>query len=86
MSMLSERKSLSSYFSPTMMEEVTCYNLEKRRKEFAYSIEPFRQITKRRSLSYGQEIGFKWSDCKAVGSLEFSVLYVPRLDLLNFRF
>ena len=29
----------------TMMEQPTCYDLEEARKEFAYSIEPFRQVT-----------------------------------------
>lgn len=83
---LRKKKSLS-IFCPRNLKEVPCYDVEKTRKEFAYSIEPFRQITKKRGLSYGQEIGFRWSGCKLldIQILEFSVLNVPRLDLLNFR-
>lgn len=80
------KKKSFSIFCPRNLKEVPCYDVEKTRKEFAYSIEPFRQITKKRGLSYGQEIGFRWSGCKLdIQRLEFSVLNVPRLDLLNFR-
>lgn len=62
------------------MVEEPCYDVEKSRKEFSYSIEPFRQIKKRGNLNYGQEIGLRWSGSKSVNKLEFSVPYVPRLD------
>lgn len=69
----------------TIMEQPTCYDLEEARKEFAYSIEPFRQLVNKRNLNYNQEIGLRWSGTKAVEKLEFSVLYVPRLDLSSLR-
>ena len=45
----------------TMTEQPTCYDLEEARKEFAYSIEPFRQVVSKRNLKYNQEIGLRWS-------------------------
>ena len=68
-----------------MIEQPTCYDLEEARKEFAYSIEPFRQLVNKRNLNYNQEIGLRWSGVKAIEKLEFSVLYVPRLDLSSLR-
>ena len=68
-----------------MIEQPTCYDLEEARKGFAYSIEPFRQLVNKRNLNYNQEIGLRWSGAKAVEKLEFSVLYVPRLDLSRLR-
>ena len=68
-----------------MIEQPTYYDWEEARKEFAYSIEPFRQLVNKRNLNYNQEIGLQWSGTKAVEKLEFSVLYVPRLDLSSLR-
>lgn len=75
----------TSWYNAAMVEE-PCYDLEKKRKEFAYSIEPFRQIAKRRSLSYDHEIGLRWSGNKSNNKFEFSVLNVPNtLDIRNLR-
>jgi hypothetical protein len=79
------RKEKSFFSDATMMEQPACYDLEEARKVFAYSIEPFRQIVKKRNLNYNQEIGLRWSGSKGVEKLEFSVLYVPRLDLSSLR-
>lgn len=75
----------TSLYHEAMVEE-PCYDLEKKRKEFAYSIEPFRQITKRRSLGYDHEIGLRWSSSKSVNIFEFSVLNGPGSDLRNLIF
>ncbi|KAF7817888.1 hypothetical protein G2W53_023343 [Senna tora] len=62
------------------MREPPCYDLEKAREEFAYSIEPFRHIVKRRDLKRDQEIGLRISGNKTmVEGLEFSVLHSPLL-------
>ncbi|KAF5739847.1 hypothetical protein HS088_TW12G01058 [Tripterygium wilfordii] len=53
--------------------------------EFAYSIEPFKMIVKKRNLSCDQEIGFRWSGNYPVKRLDFSVLYVPSLDMYNLK-
>lgn len=62
-----------------------CSDMKKARQEFAYSIKPFRQIVRKRNLSYGQEIGLRWLGSKTIDELEFSVLYVPRRDPLDLR-
>lgn len=72
--------------SKRVLKEQPCSDLKKARKEFAYTIEPFRHIVKKRNLSYGHEIGLRWSGSKSIDKLEFSVLYVPRrLDLQSLR-
>ena len=43
------------------------------------------QVVNKRNLNYNQEIGLRWSVTKAVEKLEFSVLYVPRLDSSSLR-
>lgn len=53
------------------------------RKEFVYSIEPFRHIIKKRGLDYQQEIGLRWSGSKTIDRFDFSVLSSPRLSLYN---
>ncbi|KAL4034592.1 hypothetical protein IC575_003246 [Cucumis melo] len=55
----------------------------KEKKEFVYSIEPFRHIIKKRGLDYQQEIGLRWSGSKAMDRFDFSVLSSPRLSLNN---
>ncbi|KAG2695497.1 hypothetical protein I3843_07G015300 [Carya illinoinensis] len=79
-----QRKEKPFYPYSTMMDQ-PCYDWEEARKEFAYSIEPFRHVVKKRNLNYNQEIGLRWSGSEAVKKLEFSVLYVPRLDLHSLR-
>lgn len=80
-----QRKGKSFCPNAAAMKKQPCYDLEEARKEFVYSIEPFRQIVRKRNLNYNQEIGLRWSSCRAVEKLEFSVLYVPRLDLHSLR-
>ncbi|KAJ7977994.1 hypothetical protein O6P43_007533 [Quillaja saponaria] len=78
-------KKESFWFEPmplkaTMVEQ-PCYDLEEARETFAYSVEPFRHIARKRKLNYDQEIGFRFSSCKAVNRFEFSVLYSPIMDI-----
>lgn len=81
-----EKQRQGKSFCPNAeMKKQPCYDLEEARKEFAYSIEPFRQIVRKRNLNYNQEIGLRLSSSKGVEKLEFSVLYVPRLDLHSLR-
>ena len=56
------------------------------KEKFAYSLQPFRHIAKKRGLSYVQEIGLNWSGSRTVNKIEFSVLHAPRFGLQNFRF
>lgn len=65
------------------MKEPPCYDLEKARKEFVYSIEPFRYVVKRRDLRRDQEIGLRVSGNS--NDLEFSILYSPLLHIDSFR-
>ncbi|KAK7258843.1 hypothetical protein RIF29_24431 [Crotalaria pallida] len=58
---------------PTMREPHS-YGLKKAREEYAYSIEPFRYIIRKRDLKYDQEIGFRFSGGRVIVGLEFSVL------------
>ncbi|XP_057995810.1 uncharacterized protein LOC131175459 [Hevea brasiliensis] len=53
-------------------------------EKFAYSLQPFRNIVRKRSLSYDQEIGLHWSGSGTVNKIDFSVLYAPRSGLHNF--
>lgn len=62
---------------------VKSYSLHKEKKEFVYSIEPFRHIVKKRGLDYQQEIGLRWSGSKTIDRFDFSVLSSPRLSLYN---
>ena len=55
------RKEKSTQPNATMMEQPICYDLEEARKEFAYSVEPFRQVVNKRNRNYNQEIGMRWS-------------------------
>ncbi|TKY61479.1 40S ribosomal protein S4-2 [Spatholobus suberectus] len=60
----------------TAMREPPCYNLAKAREEFAYSIEPFRHIIRKRDLKYDQEIGLRYcgGKCRArLCTLQFVV-------------
>jgi hypothetical protein len=83
---LDEKQRKGKPFCPNAeTKKQPCYDLEEARKEFVYSIEPFRQIVRKRNLNYNQEIGLRWSSSKGVEKLEFSVLYVPRLDLHSLR-
>ncbi|MED6218638.1 hypothetical protein PIB30_028481 [Stylosanthes scabra] len=56
------------------MRELPCYDLVKAREDFAYSIEPFRHIIRKRNLKYDQEIGFRFSGGKVIVGFEFSVM------------
>ncbi|ESW19055.1 hypothetical protein PHAVU_006G093000 [Phaseolus vulgaris] len=67
------------------MMEPLCYNLEKAREEFAYSIEPFRHIVRKRDLRYDQEIGLRYCGGNVVVAFEFSVLHSPPLDVRSLR-
>ena len=67
------------------MKEPPCYNLEKAREEFAYSIEPFRQIIRKRDLKYDQEIGLRYCGGNVVVAFEFSVLHSLPLDIRSLR-
>lgn len=59
--------------------------LKEMMEKFAYSIQPFRNIVRKRNLSYDQEIGLQWSGSGTVNKIDFSVLYAPRSGLHNFR-
>ncbi|EEF49814.1 conserved hypothetical protein [Ricinus communis] len=65
----------SSYESKEMIAE-----------NFAYSLQPFRHIVKKRGLSYDQEIGLNWSGNRIVNNIDFSVLQAPRFGLQDIRF
>ncbi|GLT38303.1 hypothetical protein SLA2020_125600 [Shorea laevis] len=59
---------------------------EKRKGEqFAYSLEPFKHIAKKRDLSCGMEIGIRQSDAKTSNKLEFSILYAAKLHLRSWE-
>lgn len=64
------------------MREPHCYDLKKAREEYAYSIEPFRHIIRKRGLKYDQEIGLRFSGGRVLVGLEFSVLHSSLLDFL----
>lgn len=66
--------------------EPTCYDLQKAREQYVYSIEPFRHIVKRRDLKHDQEIGLRVSANKLMNGFEFSVLYPPPLSIDYVRF
>lgn len=78
-------KSRKDKFSSHSIAEVSgkSYNLHKEKKEFAYSIEPFRHVVNKRGLDYQQEIGLRWSGSKTINRFDFSVLSSPRLSLYN---
>lgn len=60
------------------MTDCLCDNHQRSRNEFFYSIEPFREIQKKRNLRCNVEIGFRWSGSSETGNqFEFSVLYDP---------
>lgn len=65
--------------------EPPCYNLEKAREDFAYSIEPFRHVIRKRDLKYDQEIGLRYCGGNVVVAFEFSVLHSSLLDFGCFR-
>ncbi|CAJ1960887.1 unnamed protein product [Sphenostylis stenocarpa] len=67
------------------MKEPPCYNLEKAREVFAYSIQPFRHIIRKRDLKYDQEIGLRYCGGNVVVAFEFSVLHSPPLDVRSLR-
>ncbi|KAL3030418.1 hypothetical protein AAZX31_03G218900 [Glycine max] len=67
------------------MKESSSYSLEKARKEFAYSIEPFRQIIRKRGLKYDQEIGLRYCGGQVVVAFEFSVLHSSLSDFSCFK-
>nr|KYP71243.1 hypothetical protein KK1_010492 [Cajanus cajan] len=67
------------------MREPPCYNLEKAREEFAYSIEPFRHIIRKRDLKYDQEIGLRYCGGKVVVAFEFSVLHSSLLGIRRIK-
>lgn len=51
--------------------------------EFFYSIEPFREIQKKRNLRCDVEIGFRWSGSSETSNqFEFSVLHVPWMTMV----
>lgn len=63
-----------------------CHKLtEKAKKEFAYSVEPFRHIAQKRNLSYDQEIGLRWSGSRSEINFYFSIVHAPRFDSQSFR-
>jgi len=64
----------SSSYEETMWE-LPCYDLEKARKEFVYSIEPFRHIIRKRDLKYDQEIGLRFCGGNVTVGFEFFVLH-----------
>ncbi|KAK7284335.1 hypothetical protein RJT34_19080 [Clitoria ternatea] len=74
-----------SSFSKVAMREPPCYDLKKAREEFAYSIEPFRHIIRKRDLKYDQEIGLRYCGHKVAKGFEFSVLHSSLLDIRCFR-
>lgn len=61
--------------SKATMWESPCYNLEKTREEFVYSIEPFRHIIRKRDLKYDQQIGLRFYGGNVIVGFEFSVLH-----------
>ncbi|KAK7337801.1 hypothetical protein VNO77_18388 [Canavalia gladiata] len=67
------------------LREPPCYDFKKAREEFAYSIEPFRNIITKRGLKYDQEIGLRYCGDKVVEGFEFSVLHSSSLDIHSFR-
>lgn len=75
--------------SKAVVREPPCYDLEKAREEFAYSVEPFRHIIRKRDLKYDQEIGLRFSGGKVIVGFEFSVLHSSSssslLDIHCFR-
>ncbi|RDY13256.1 hypothetical protein CR513_01843, partial [Mucuna pruriens] len=62
----------SSSSSKADMRETPCYNLDKARKHFAYSIQPFRHIIRKRDLKYDQEIGLRYCGGEVLVAFEFS--------------
>lgn len=60
---------------PKMSFKTVMCDLEKARKKFAYSIQPFRHIIKKRNLQYDQEIGLRFSGGNVIVGFEFSVLH-----------
>ncbi|CAK7340743.1 unnamed protein product [Dovyalis caffra] len=71
------QRKVKSASSNTTLEHYI-YEFEQRRKEFSYSLQPFRHIIKKKSLRYDQEIGFCWSGNATVDRIDFSVLYSPK--------
>ncbi|KAK7397219.1 hypothetical protein VNO78_18386 [Psophocarpus tetragonolobus] len=60
-------------------------SFEKAREDFAYSIEPFKPITRERDLKYDQEIGLRYCAAKVVVAFEFSLLHSSLFDLSRFQ-
>ena len=82
MPVLGEKKKIGGCSSfKAAMREPPCYDLEKAREDFAYSIEPFRHIIRKRNLKYDQEIGLRFSGGKVTVIFEFSVLQSSLFDI-----
>ncbi|KAL5786566.1 hypothetical protein ACOSQ2_008958 [Xanthoceras sorbifolium] len=69
------------YNLPEIEQESTHdMKIENVSEEFAYSVEPFKHIVQKRNLSYGHEIGLRWSGTRTTIKYDFSVLYEPRVQ------
>ncbi|GAV63179.1 hypothetical protein CFOL_v3_06699, partial [Cephalotus follicularis] len=75
-----QKKDKSSPNNAAMIVQSSC-DVEMARKEFVYSVEPFRHIVKKRDLSYNNEIALCWAGSKTINKFYLSVLHPRRLDL-----